>query len=42
MAGVYTGSIPKEVNYPDCLHHLSPDERKVYLLGKWNLAEEGE
>lgn len=26
-------------NYP---HRLPPEERRLYLLGEWNLAEEGE
>lgn len=32
-------------NYPHRLYPpgvLPPEERRVYLLGKWNLAEEGE
>ena len=32
----------KDKEYPDCLHHLSPEERVVHLLGEWNIAEEGE
>lgn len=42
MAGVYTGSIPKDNEYPDCLQRLSPAEKDVYLLGEWGRAEEGD
>ena len=42
MAGVYNGSVPKAKYYLECLHHLSPEESNVYLLGKWHIAEEGE
>lgn len=44
MAGVYTGAIPQaeEKEYPTCLRTLSPVEREIHLMGRWNLPKEGE
>lgn len=42
MAGVYTGSIPKEHKYLESLQQLPPVERERRLLGKWIISEEGE
>lgn len=48
MAGLYTGTMPKDPNdteCPDCLHRLSPltpEQKNAYLLGQWSNEEEGE
>lgn len=34
--------LKKVKEYPTCLKTLSPVEREIHLLGKWNLPKEGE
>lgn len=34
--------LKKGKEYPTCLNQLSPFERGVYLMGRWNLEEEGD